>query len=93
MVDFSLGDQGFIFEGKFVKVSDFEGISSEERVVEFKFRDSPSRVALHSISVPYGGSWSDAEISIDPQTETVSLAYLMCTIDVARMIIESDSEV
>ncbi|MBY8854197.1 hypothetical protein K7G98_40560, partial [Saccharothrix sp. MB29] len=55
-----------LFGGREVEVIDFQDVTSGEHVLEFRDTAWRSNEAVLAISVPDGGSWSDAVVSVNP---------------------------
>lgn len=72
-----------------IEVVDFADVVAGERVIEFRFRDSPKRSSFAAVVVPDGGDWSSALLSIDPQSDDVPAALMASLIEVARELIET----
>lgn len=76
-----------------IEVVDFEGVVAGERVIEFRFRDSPKISSFAAVVVPDGADWSSALLSIDPQSGDVSAALMVSLIEVARNLVIASASV
>ena len=72
-----------------VGVTDFDDITADERVLEFRLQGTAlEQDAFAAIAIPYGGGWDDALLSINPQVGEVSAPLMREIIEFAKGIIE-----
>lgn len=72
------------FGGREVEVIDFQDVTSGEHVLEFRDTAWRSNEAVLAISVPDGGSWSDAVVSVNPHRGDVPVTFMIWAIGVAK---------
>ncbi|WP_157620771.1 hypothetical protein [Saccharothrix sp. NRRL B-16348] len=72
------------FGGREVEVIDFQDVTSGEHVLEFRDTAWRSNEAVLAISVPDGGSWSDAVVSVNPHRGDVPVTFMIWAIGVAE---------
>ncbi|GAA3458711.1 hypothetical protein ACFFSW_07635 [Saccharothrix longispora] len=73
-----------LFGGREVEVIDFQDVTSGEHVLEFRDTAWRSNEAVLAISVPDGGSWSDAVVSVNPHRGDVPVTFMIWAIGVAE---------
>ncbi|MGX1886306.1 hypothetical protein [Streptomyces sp. NPDC055287] len=73
------------FNGRNVDVIDFEDVSSGERVIEFHDPLVRPDETLLAISIPEGGTWGDAVVSISPRVGDVSVDFMVWAIQIAQV--------
>ncbi|WP_410585586.1 hypothetical protein [Amycolatopsis sp. lyj-108] len=73
-----------VFNGSEIEVIDFDDATSGEHVIEFRDPSWRSNEAVIAISIPDGGSWSDAVASVNPRRNDVPVSFVIWAIGVAK---------
>jgi len=73
-----------VFNSREIEVIDFDDATSGEHVIEFRDPDWRPNEAVIAISVPDGGSWSDAVVSANPQRGDIPVSFAIWAIGIAE---------
>jgi hypothetical protein len=65
-----------VFNGSEIEVIDFDDVTSGEHVIEFRDPAWRSNEAVIAISVPDGGSWIDAIVSVALHRGDVPVSFV-----------------
>ncbi|GGR04058.1 hypothetical protein [Streptomyces netropsis] len=76
------------FDGRNVDVIDFDDASSGEHVIEFRAPWASRHDSILAVSIPEGGQWRDATVSIDPNAGDLPAAFIIWAIKIAQMRLE-----
>ncbi|MGO4422930.1 hypothetical protein AB4Z54_30575 [Streptomyces sp. MCAF7] len=73
-----------VFNGGEIEVVDFDDVTSGEHVIEFQDPAWRPNEAVIAVSVPDGGTWSDAVVSVNPHRGDVPVSFVIWAIGVAE---------
>ena len=73
-----------LFNGRMIEVLDISDAISGERVIEFRDHVKWGNDTAVAISVPDGGEWTDAMVSINPRIGDVPVGLLLWAIGLAE---------
>ncbi|MFE5502726.1 hypothetical protein ACFQ73_09200 [Amycolatopsis japonica] len=73
-----------VFNGREIEVIDFDDATSGEHVIEFRDPAWRQHETAIAISIPDGGSWSDAVVSTNPHRGDIPVSFTIWAIGVAE---------
>ncbi|MFI9358433.1 hypothetical protein ACWGLP_22835 [Streptomyces lydicus] len=72
------------FNSSEIEVIDFDDATSGEHVIEFRDPDRLPSESILAISLPNGGRWEDATLSVSPRQGDIQVSFALWAINVAK---------